>query len=79
MIDSAHHPREVTTIAMTLYSQLRILHAFEHKDPQMGIILKQTAITFIPLVNPDGFAFISKHYLETGEFLLIRKNMHLYD
>ena len=54
LIDGAHHAREVTTISMVYYTWIRLLHAFEHQDPTIKTLLKNTAITFIPIVNPDG-------------------------
>lgn len=62
LIDGAHHAREVTTISMAYYTWLRLLHGFEHSDPTILTLLQKTAITFIPVVNPDGFHQISLYY-----------------
>ena len=37
------------------------------------------AIVFIPLVNIDGFEFISEEFDSTGHLEYIRKNRQIYD
>ena len=69
-----HHARELTTITMTLYTLLHVLHGYEHHDVAYRTLLREMAIVFIPLVNIDGFNFISEEYDSTGRLEYIRKN-----
>ena len=59
LIDGAHHARELTTISMTMYTMLRILHGYMHDDDFYTTMLKEKALFFIPTVNYDGVKYIS--------------------
>ena len=78
MIDAAHHARELTTISMTMYSMLRVLHGYLHSDAFYSHLLMEKSLFFIPTVNYDGVAYISKAFDNTGRLEFIRKNRHVY-
>jgi murein tripeptide amidase MpaA len=79
MIDAVHHARELSTITMTLYSLVHILHGYEHHDVAYRTLLKEIAIVFIPLVNVDGFVYISDFYDEHKNWSYIRKNRNVQE
>jgi carboxypeptidase T len=39
-------------------------------------MLAQNTYYVVPVVNVDGVAYLSKHFLQTGEIKFIRKNMN---
>ena len=78
LINAAHHARELTTISMTMYTMLRILHGYVHGDDFYQTLLKKKSLFFIPAVNYDGFAYISEEFDSTGRLEYIRKNRHIY-
>ena len=41
--------------------------------------MKNTAIIFVPLVNPDGVALIDEMYQKTKRLTYVRKNRNVYD
>ena len=65
-MDAVHHARELSTITMVMYAMLHILHGYEHHDVAYRTLLKEIAIVFVPLVNIDGFRFISDEYDRSG-------------
>ena len=79
IIDAAHHARELTTITMTVYSLLHILHGYEHHDVAYRTLLNEIAIVFIPTVNIDGVSLISLEYDIYNEFSYVRKNRSIYN
>ena len=74
LIDGAHHSRELITIKMTFSILLKLLHGVYHEDNQTFQILKTTQVYIIPVVNPDGVAFIEENETGDGTILLKRKN-----
>ena len=67
LINGGHHARELTSIAMAVYTTLKLVHSNEN----------QLAVIVIPVVNMDGFVRISDLYHVTG-FHPVRKNRHVY-
>ena len=81
LINAAHHARELTTISMTMYTMLRILHGYVHENNNGFIrtLLAEKALFFVPAVNYDGVALISEIFEKDGEIMLVRKNRHVYE
>jgi len=78
-MDAAHHAREFTTISMVVYSMLRVLHGYVHEKNFYSELLRENALVFIPAVNYDGVAYISKAFDEHKKFASIRKSRHIYE
>ena len=79
IIDGAHHPRELSTISMSVYTMLRLLYGYVKEDPDTMYLLNRSAIVIIPAVNVDGYQAIGADYLYNQEFTYVRKNTHAYD
>ena len=62
MINAAHHSRELTGISMVVYTTLRLLFSYVHKDKQILQLLNDSAIFFIPVVNVDGYQAIEAKF-----------------
>ena len=59
MINAAHHARELITIQMALFQALKLMHeAFVVKDKKFKNLMAQNVYFIVPVVNPDGVAFI---------------------
>lgn len=75
MITGAHHSRELTSISMSLYLMLKLCYGYKTNDTETMQILNSTIFYFIPVVNVDGFKYISDSFKENGGVLkFIRKN-----
>ena len=59
---------------MPLYTVLDMLHGLVHGREESLNLLKHNKYYVMPIVNIDGSHAIMKHYLQTGELLLKRKN-----
>jgi len=79
LVNGAHHARELTSISMTVYLMLRLLHSYVHEDVQTKYLLENTALFVVPVVNFDGFKEISDVWEKEREMLYVRKNRHAYD
>ena len=77
-MDAAHHTREYTTIAMCVFTIMRVLHAYEQQDPLVTSLLQNNALFFVPVVNRDAHAYISDYFDKEGDFIMVRKNRHPY-
>ena len=66
MLTGAHHARELTSIQMPLYSILRMLQGLIHNDQKYINMLAQNIYYVVPVVNVDGVAAISDHFIKTG-------------
>ena len=78
LIDAVYHARELTTISQVVYTMLAMLHGYEHDNQEYIGLMENGAIIFIPLVNPDGVAYIDDYYAKTGgRFAFIRKNRNI--
>lgn len=78
-ITGAHHPRELTSVQMPLFSILMLLHGMIHSDSNDDLsldLLVQNKYYVVPVVNVDGVALIERHWTETGHFFEKRKNMN---
>lgn len=75
LVTGAHHSRELTSISMNLYLVMKLCYGFVQKDISTMLLLDETNLFFIPLVNVDGFKYISDQYkVNGGSLLYIRKN-----
>ena len=88
LINGAHHAWELTTISMNVYLMLKLLWSWvktedgTNLDPDLlnseDLLLRSAVLIFIPVVNIDGFTYISDIYSQTGDLKLIRKNRANY-
>ena len=74
LLTGAHHSRELVSTQMPLYAILDLLHGYVNGNPEKMALLARSQYFFIPMVNTDGCHEIYKHWKETGEMLLKRKN-----
>ena len=58
---------------------LAMLHGYEHGNEEYAELMSNSAIIFVPMVNPDGVAMIDDFYLNKGYMSFIRKNRNIYD
>ena len=61
LFTGAVHARELVTIKMTLSILLKALYGIHHNDSEIISLLKKTNVYIIPILNPDGVAFIESH------------------
>lgn len=74
LLTGAHHSREMVSTQMPLYAALDLLHGYTHGDKEKLALLARNKYFIIPMLNTDGCHEIMKHWKETGEMLLKRKN-----
>ena len=74
LFTGAHHSRELTSISMNLYLILRIAYGYHIKDRDTMALLNSTVLYFVPILNIDGFKYISEMHNKTGTLWMIRKN-----
>ena len=79
LIDAAHHARELTTISQVAFTMMNILNGYENGREDYKEMLENSALIFIPLVNPDGVQYIETTWKNTQKFEYIRKNRNIYD
>ena len=73
----AHHARELITLQMTLFQVLKLIHAgLITQQPKYRNLLAQNKYYVIPVVNPDGVAFIETEFGKSRELVKKRKNMN---
>ena len=53
---------------------MKLLHGVHHEDQATLDLLARTQVYFIPVVNPDGVAFIEERESGDGSIVLKRKN-----
>jgi murein tripeptide amidase MpaA len=78
LINAVHHARELTTISMTNYFVLKLLHGYLNGDAEAWKVLEDAVVFVIPVVNQDGFSAINQLFERNGKLALIRKNRHFY-
>ena len=84
LITGAHHARELASVQLPMYTVLRILHKYVQGDEEVRQMLLRHKLYIIPIVNVDGFKFISEHYLnnsfgspnKSDPYVWKRKNMN---
>ena len=59
---------------MTFSVLLKLLHGVHWGDQFTLDLLERTKVYFIPVVNPDGVAYIESHETGDGTIQLKRKN-----
>ena len=59
---------------MTFSFLLKLLHGVYYGDNSTLQILRTTQVYIIPVVNPDGVAFIEENEIGDGQIVLKRKN-----
>jgi murein tripeptide amidase MpaA len=60
LIDGAHHARELTSMSMCVYTVMQLLFSYAQGDNDSIVLLKNSAIFVIPVVNYDGYYAISE-------------------
>mmetsp|Transcript_36381 Transcript_36381/g.44436 ORF Transcript_36381/g.44436 Transcript_36381/m.44436 type:complete len:96 (+) Transcript_36381:346-633(+) len=78
-INAVHHARELTTISQITYTMMALLHGYEHHVEEYVELMRNAALIFLPMVNPDGVATIDDLYTQNGSLKYIRKNRNIYD
>jgi len=48
-----------------------------HGDPHIVEILKKNKLLVVPVINVDGYRYISEMYAKTGTLVYKRKNQNL--
>lgn len=66
-----HHAREVLSLTQLVYYMWYLLENYE-KDAEIKQLLDNTELYFVPMLNPDGYAFNEKNFPDGGG--LWRKN-----
>ena len=61
-INAVHHARELTTISQVAYTMIALLHGYEHGNEEYAELMRNAAIIFVPMINPDGVAMIDDLY-----------------
>ena len=69
-LNGAHHPRELTTISMNVFIMLKLLWAWVKTEDGTNLdsdllnyedlLLRSAILTFVPVVNVDGFVYMSE-------------------
>lgn len=77
LLNGAHHAREMSSMSMCVYTMMSLLSDYAKRDLSTMHLLKSTAIFVVPVVNFDGYVYISDHYKETGVLSYLRKNRHV--
>lgn len=73
---SLHHAREPNSLAQNLFFMWYLLENYE-SDPEVQYLVNNTELYFIPIVNPDGYAYNSTDQSTGGG--LWRKNRAVID
>jgi murein tripeptide amidase MpaA len=60
LITSATHPRELVSACYSLYILLKLTKA---PTPELSYLLKTRIIYLVPVVNVDGYVYISNQYI----------------
>lgn len=69
-----HHAREVLSLTQLVYYMWYLLENYDRK-PEIKQLLDNTELYFVPMVNPDGYAFNEKNFPNGGG--LWRKNRRI--
>ncbi|CDW72010.1 zinc carboxypeptidase family [Stylonychia lemnae] len=76
LITGAHHSRELSSIQLPLLTALQLCHGYYHKDQETINFLQNHKMLLIPIINVDGFNYISEKFTQFGKYPLKRKNMN---
>jgi carboxypeptidase T len=76
LITGPHHSRELSAIQVPLFVILRIVQDWLHWDAWTVELLKEHKIYYVPIINLDGYKWISEQYIKSGVFNYKRKNMN---
>ena len=77
LINGAHHAREISSMSMCVYTMMSLLSDYSRRDSSTMHLLKSTAVFVVPIVNFDGYVYVSDKYKETGKLSYLRKNRHV--
>ena len=78
LINAAHYTRELTTISQVTFTMMNILNKYDNGEDGYREMLENTALIFIPIVNPDGVHYIDTAWNNTEKFEYIKKNRNIY-
>lgn len=68
---SLHHAREPNSLTQLIYFMWYLLENYE-SDPEINYLLNNTALYFVPCINPDGYLYNQVNFPQGGG--LWRKN-----
>ena len=66
LITGAHHSRELSSIQLPLLTALKLCHGYFYNDLETIESLKMQKVLIIPIINVDGFNYISEIFEKTG-------------
>lgn len=76
LMTGATHARELISTSFNVYQMLKLILKGEvNKIDKYEELLNNNKFYFIPILNPDGVAYIEKHWVEDKKFIPQRKNM----
>lgn len=52
-----HHSREPLGLSQLIYYMWYLLEAYDNNDPEVRYLVNNTALYFVPCVNPDGYLY----------------------
>eukprot|EP00347_Sterkiella_histriomuscorum_P015559 403356572 len=73
-VNGAHHARELTAVQMNFYILLKLIYNYELGDSFTHKLLEDCEIYILPIVNLDGYQYISDVFQSTNQLSYIRKN-----
>eukprot|EP00347_Sterkiella_histriomuscorum_P002819 403366684 len=76
LVTGAHHSRELISIQFALLSVLRLCHGYLHQKEDLIYLLNNFKLMVVPVVNVDGYEYISRIYQEKGFYPLKRKSLN---
>lgn len=74
LVNGGHHARELTSYTMVMYLMLKTAYGYYNNHTFALNMLNSTVLYFVPVVNVDGFKYISQVFENTGQLKYIRKN-----
>jgi murein tripeptide amidase MpaA len=72
----AHHARELTSIHMNIYILLQYIYGYVNNCTDIKHLIDNHIVYFIPVVNVDGFKYISENFNNGFGLQQVRKNMN---
>lgn len=73
-MDGLHHGREMSTVAMCVYTAMHLLSDYAQGNRDTILLLSTSAVFIIPAVNYDSLVAISSQYTALGTLNYQRKN-----
>lgn len=65
-VNAAHHARELTSVSLNYYLLLKLIYNYKNKEPTTIALLQECILYFLPIVNIDGYSYISDYHHKHG-------------